>query len=138
VLFSPLLQQPIDQNYSTFLLLFSLISLILVLISIIVLWTIFEKAGKPGWAAIIPIYNIIVFLDMVGRPWWWLLLTIVPGVNFIIGLILMFDLARVFGKGAGFAIGLILLQPLFLLILAFDNSEYVGMQGPPVSPLIEG
>lgn len=138
MLFSPLLQQPIDQNYSTFLLLFSLISLILVLISIIVLWTIFEKAGKPGWAAIIPIYNIIVFLDMVGRPWWWLLLTIVPGVNFIIGLILMFDLARVFGKGAGFAIGLILLQPLFLLILAFDNSEYVGMQGPPVSPLMEG
>jgi hypothetical protein len=137
VLLSPLLQQPIDQDYTTLLVIGGLISLILALISIIVLWTIFEKAGKPGWAAIVPIYNIIVFLDMVGRPRWWLLLTIVPVVNFIIGLILMFDLARVFGKGAGFAIGLILLQPLFLLILAFDNSEYVGVQGPAVSPLME-
>jgi hypothetical protein len=123
VLFSPLIQQPIDQTNTTALLITGLISLVLAIISIIIYWTIFEKAGKPGWTTIIPIYNVIVFLDIVGRPRWWFILLFVPLVNVIISLMLMFDLARVFGKGAGFAIGLIVFAPLFLLILAFDDSR---------------
>jgi hypothetical protein len=61
-------------------------------------WKIFEKAGKPGWAAIIPIYNILVQLEIIGRPWWWLLLLFVPVANVVIGIMLLFDLAKVLAK----------------------------------------
>jgi hypothetical protein len=57
------------------------------------MWRIYEKAGKPGWASIIPIYNILVQLEILGRPWWWLLLMFVPFVNIVIGIIIIFDLA---------------------------------------------
>jgi uncharacterized membrane protein YoaK (UPF0700 family) len=100
--------------------------LILLLIVIISLWKIFEKAGEPGWAALIPIYNVIILLKIVGRPIWWLVLLLIPFVNIIFGIILYLDLAKAFNKGTGFAIGLILLGIIFLPILAFDSSEYVG------------
>ena len=135
MLISPLMQQPIDQTDTTLLLISALIGVILLVITVIVYWTIFEKAGKPGWAALVPIYQFIVFMDIVGRPRWWWILLFVPLVNIIISLILSFDLARVFGKGTGFAIGLIVLQPLFVLILAFDDSRYIGPDeaGSPVT-----
>lgn len=104
----------------------SLCSLALALVIIIALWVLFQKAGKPGWAAIIPFYNIWVLLEVVGRPGWWLLLYFIPFVNIIIGFILMFDLAKAFGKEGGFAIGLILLPIIFLPILAFGDAQYVG------------
>ncbi|MCG2790922.1 MAG: DUF5684 domain-containing protein, partial [Actinomycetia bacterium] len=56
------------------------------------MWKIFTKAGKPGWAAIIPIYNTLVQLEILGRPWWWLLLMFIPVVNFVISIIIIFDL----------------------------------------------
>lgn len=89
-------------------------------------WKIFTKAGKPGWAAIIPIYNIIVFLEIVGRPLWWIVLMLIPLVNIVIGIMLSIDLAKSFGKGTGFAVGLILLSPIFLLMLAFGDARYQG------------
>lgn len=134
--FSPVLQQPIDQIDSTILWISLLISTILTIVVIIIYWTIYEKAGKPGWAAIVPIYNLIVFLDIVERPRWWFVLLLIPLVSIVVGLIVMFDLARVFGKGPGFAIGLILLSPLFLLILAFDSSQYIG-SGTAVTSLTQ-
>ena len=69
--------------------------------SIVCLWKVFVKAGKPGWAAIIPIYNIITELEIIGRPWWWLLLLFIPLVNIVIGIIVIFDLAKVFGNCGG-------------------------------------
>ena len=90
------------------------------------LWQIFTKAGKPGWASIIPFYNIIVLLEIVGRPWWWLLLMFVPFLNFVIAIIVYIDLAKSFGKGVGFAIGLLLLPFIFFPILAFGSAEYLG------------
>lgn len=89
-------------------------------------WRIFEKAGKPGWAAIIPIYQTIVQLEILGRPWWWLLLMFVPIVNVVIGIMIIFDLAKVYGKGTGFGFGLLFLSFIFIPILAFDNSKYLG------------
>ncbi len=94
-----------------------------------VYWRIFEKAGKPGWAAIIPIYNILIMLSIVGKPWWWFLLFFIPGVN-IIFLVWMVNLLSLsFGKGVGFTLGLLFLKPIFYPILAFSNAEYKGPAG---------
>lgn len=89
-------------------------------------WKIYEKAGKPGWAAIIPIYNTIVGLEIIGRPWWWLFLLMIPLVDIAIGIIITFELAKVFGKGTGFGFGLLLLPFIFIPILALDDSRYLG------------
>lgn len=90
------------------------------------MWRIYVKAGKPGWAAIIPIYNILVQLEILGRPWWFLLLMLVPLVNVVIGIMLLFDLAKVFGKGTGFGFGLLFLPFIFIPILALGDATYKG------------
>ena len=100
--------------------------LIVVGISIAAMWKIFTKAGKPGWAAIVPIYNLIVLFDIVGRPLWWIVLFFVPFVNFVIAIILVVDLAKVFGKGAGFAVGMLLLPIVFYPMLGFGSAQYLG------------
>src|SRR5438552_18445193 len=82
-------------------------------------WKIFTKAGQPGWACIIPIYNLYVWCKIVGRPWWWILLMLIPFVNFIILIILIIDLAKRLGTGVGFAIGLLLLPVISFPILGF-------------------
>ena len=87
-------------------------------------WRIFEKAGKPGWAALIPIFNTLTQLEIVQRPLWWVFLMFVPGVNLIITVIIIFDLAKVFGKDNGFAFGLLFLAPIFVPILALGNAVY--------------
>jgi hypothetical protein len=89
-------------------------------------WKIFTKAGQPGWACIIPIYNLYVWCKIVGRPWWWILLMLIPFVNFIILIILIIDLAKSFGKGVGFGIGLLLLPIIFFPILGFGSAQYQG------------
>jgi hypothetical protein len=68
-------------------------------------WKVFTKAGQPGWASIIPIYNVYIWCKVVGRPGWWVILLLIPFVNFIIGVILSIDLAKSFGKGVGFGLG---------------------------------
>jgi hypothetical protein len=100
--------------------------LVIIVIGIAGLWGVFTKAGKPGWAAIIPIYNFIVMLRIVGRPIWWIILCLIPLVNFVIGFILILDLAKSFGKGGGFAIGLLLLPFIFYPILGFGSAQYRG------------
>ena len=86
-----------------------LVWLVLVVVMIASTWKIFTKAGQPGWASIIPIYNLIVVLQIVQKPLWWIILCFIPLVNFIIMIIIAIELAKSFGKGGGFAIGLILL-----------------------------
>lgn len=90
------------------------------------LWVIFTKAGQPGWAAIVPIYNIVVLLQIVGRPVWWVVLMLIPIVGFIIGILVALDLAKSFGKGAGFGIGFVLLPFVFAPMLAFGDARYQG------------
>ncbi len=105
---------------------FGLISLAIIVLIVASLWKIFAKAGEPGWAAIIPIYNAIVLLKIVGRPLWWLLLMLIPFVGLIFAFIVVFDLARAFGKGGLFALGLIVLGPIFYPVLAFGDAKYQG------------
>lgn len=94
------------------------------------IWRIFEKAGKPGWAALIPIYNIIILLEIIGKPWWWLLLMIfVPIGNIIWGIWAINLLSKSFGKNEGFTVGLIFLSIIFYPILGFGTSEYQGPAG---------
>ncbi len=100
------------------------IYLLLAIVFIVAEWKIFEKAGKPGWAILIPIYRIIVFLDIIEKPWWWLLLFLIPGVNIIFGIWATNLLSIKFGKGVGFTVGLLLLSPIFILILGFGDAKY--------------
>jgi uncharacterized protein DUF5684 len=90
------------------------------------MWKVFTKAGKPGWAAIIPIYNLIVLLQIAGKPLWWILLMLIPVVNIVIAILIWVGIAKAFGKGTGFAIGLLLLSPIFVPILGFSDARYVG------------
>jgi hypothetical protein len=89
-------------------------------------WKVFTKAGKPGWACIVPFYNLIVMLEIVGRPIWWLVLFLIPFVNFVIAIIVSIDMAKAFGKGTGFGIGLAFLPFIFYPILGFGNARYHG------------
>ncbi len=101
-----------------------LIGLAIVVLVIASLWMTFTKAGKPGWGAIIPIYNVILLLQIAGRPIWWIILLIIPVVNLVVGIIVSIDVARNFGKGVGFGIGLALLGFIFYPILGFGSAEY--------------
>ena len=93
-------------------------------------WVVYVKAGEKGWKSLIPIYNFYVLLKIVGRPGWWLILLLIPFVNIVIWIIVQLDLAKSFGKGVGFALGLIFLGFIFMLILAFGPAEYEGPAGP--------
>ncbi|HEU0092529.1 MAG TPA: DUF5684 domain-containing protein [Vicinamibacteria bacterium] len=105
---------------------FFLVWLAVVVLVFVSLWKIFEKAGKPGWAGIVPIYNLIVWLEIVGRPIWWVVLMFVPCVGIVVGIILCIDLAKSFGKDAAYGIGLALLGIVFFPMLAFGDARYVG------------
>lgn len=107
----------------------SLVSLVISLLMIVALWKIFTKAGQPGWAAIIPFYNLYILLKITGKPGWWLILFLIPLVNIVIGLLVLIALANAFGKGTGFGLGLFFLSPIFFLILAFGDAQYVGAEG---------
>jgi hypothetical protein len=108
-----------------------LIYLAFVIMILASVWKIFAKAGKPGWAAIIPIYNWVILLEIVGRPVWWIVLLLIPCVNIVIMCILAVELAKSFGKDIAFAIGLILLGVVFIPILGFGSAKY---EGPVNSP----
>jgi len=89
-------------------------------------WLVFTKAGRPGWAAIIPIYNTYILLKVAGKPGWWLIGLFVPLVDLIIWILIYDGLAKNFGHGVGFTVGLIFLPFIFLPILAFGRAEYIG------------
>jgi positive regulator of sigma E activity len=111
-----------------------IIWLALAILMIASFWRIFTKAGKPGWASIIPFYNIYVMLQIAGKPGWWLILYFIPLVNLIIGIIVIVALAQSFGKGAGFAVGMIFLGIIFYPILAFGDARYLGPRGAAPAP----
>jgi len=103
----------------------------IVLIAIVAMWRIFTKAGQPGWAVLIPFYNLYVYTQMVKRPGWWMLLYFASAIPVIgsIGVLIVsimdsLRLAKLFGKTAGFGVGIILLGIVFLPILAFGDADY--------------
>lgn len=111
---------------------FALVSALLIpiiiiwVIMVIAHWKIYEKAGKPGWAAIVPIYNIIVLLEIVGKPIWWIFLFLIPCVNIIFAVWTVNLLSKSFGQSEGFTVGLLLLGVVFYPILGFGNYQYLG------------
>lgn len=104
----------------------SVIGLILYIIMVVANWKIFTKAGKPGWASIIPFYNYYVLFEIAGMNGWMFLLLLIPIVNIVMAIMLYLNLAKAFGQSTGFAVGLILLNPIFMLILGFGSAKYVG------------
>ena len=101
-----------------------LFALVVLLVLIAAMWKIFDKAGEPGWAALVPIYNLVVLLKMIDKPLWWILLFVVPCVNIIAAVLLAIELAKVFGKGIGFAIGMVVLPFVFYPVLGFGSAQY--------------
>ena len=101
-----------------------IIQLLIVVMIVAAFWKTFEKAGKPGWASIIPIYNLIVLLEIAGRPLWWIFLLFIPLVNIIFSIVMHIDIAKNFGKSAGFGVGLALLGIIFYPILGFGDARY--------------
>ena len=106
------------------------IVLIVWLINIIFQWKVFVKAGKPGWAALIPIYNVIVMFEIAGLPAWNVVLLFVPLLNVYILVKADINLSKNFGKPGMFALGLIFLPIVFWGILAFDSSVYIPVMTP--------
>ena len=94
---------------------------------IVAMWKIFEKSGEPGWAAIIPFYNLYVLFKITWGNGWKFLYLLIPIAGFVFGIITVVKLAKAFGKSGGFAVGLIFLSVIFYCILAFDQSIYLGV-----------
>jgi hypothetical protein len=109
-----------------------LLYLAVIVLMIASMWKVFTKAGQPGWASIVPIYNGVVLMEIAGKPGWWVLLMFVPVVNIIINIIAMIGLSEEFGKGGGFAVGLIFLPVIFLPILAFGDAQYQAGSARPM------
>ena len=103
----------------------SFAALVIIVFEIAAVWRIFVKAGDRGWKAIIPIWNTLIVLKIVGRPWWWIFLYLIPIVWWIVYIIVYYDLAKSFGKSTGFAVGVIVLPFIFVPILGFGSSQYV-------------
>ena len=108
--------------------------LAIMIIMIVGMWKMFEKAGREGWKSIIPIYNMYVLTEIAGLNGWLFLLCLIPGVGALVWTIMVsLKLAPAFGKDTAFAIGLILLSPIFYLILGFGSAKYVLGGAPAAS-----
>ena len=104
-----------------------LVALALAVVLIIGLWKVYVKAGQPGWAVLIPFYNVYILLKIAGRPGWWLVLCLIPLVNIVIALMVAIDVAKAFGQSAVFGVILLfLLSGIGYLVLGFGNYKYVG------------
>ena len=120
-----------------------LVWLVVAIVSIVALWKIFQKAGKPGWASILPVYNSWVLFELVGYPGWWALLTLIPIVNIfpaIMAIITQFKLAKLFGKSDVFAVMNVLFPVVTLPMLAFGSATFQGRGGPAAAaaPVMNG
>jgi len=107
------------------LLFFFIIYFGVIALMIISMWKVYEKANKPGWAAIVPIYNLIIMLEIAKKPTWWVAMYFVPIANIVFMIMTMNAVSKNFGKDEGFTVGLVLLGVIFWPILAFGSARYV-------------
>lgn len=108
------------------LVIYYIIVIAVTVLMLVALWKVFVKAGKPGWAAIVPFYNAYCLFDISFGKGWLFLLMLIPCVDVVIGIIMLVKLANAFGKTGGFAVGLIFLPVIFLPVLGFGDAEYLG------------
>jgi hypothetical protein len=114
---------------------FGIIAAVFAVIGIVIMWKFFAKAGQPGWASIIPIYNVYVLVKIAGRPGWWTLLVLIPIVQIIPLIFISLDIAKSFGKDTVFGIvGLFLFSIVGYAILGFGNAQYRGPAGLAGAP----
>lgn len=118
-------------GFMGFLATYSIVLIVVGILTIIAQWKIFTKAGEAGWKCLIPIYNLVILFKIAGlSPWWVLgyLAAIIPVVGVFIAagisIYLMISLGKAFGKSTGFIVGLVFLNTIFTLILGFGSSEY--------------
>lgn len=97
---------------------------VVIVLMIAGMWKVFEKAGQPGWGAIIPIYNVYLLILIAGKPAWWLILYLIPFANLIALILVTVGVARNFGQSDGFAVGMIFLPFIFYPILGFGSATY--------------
>ena len=112
---------------------YGVLFLVFVVPAIAGMWKVFDKAGQPGWAAIIPIYNLIVLFQITDKPIWWIVLYFIPCVNvvsIVFNILVCIELAKRFGKDTGFGIGLAFLGFIFFPILGFGSAQWQGPGGP--------
>jgi hypothetical protein len=100
--------------------------IICLVIEIVGAWHMFEKAGEPGWAAIIPVYNYLIAIKIAGKQWWYILLMLIPVVNLVVYIMILDGLSKNFGKGTGFTVGLFFFRFIFIPILGFGKAVYTG------------
>lgn len=103
-----------------------LIYLAILVLTVAGLWKMFEKAGKPGWAAIVPIYNIVVIIEIIGKPLWWILLWLIPCVNIVIGIWGMNLLMKSFGKDSLYTVLALFFPFIIFPVIGFGNDPYLG------------
>lgn len=103
--------------------------LALVVVYIVSLWQLFTKAGEKGWKSLIPIYNTLIWLKIVGKPWWWILLFLIPFVNIVFAIIVTHETSKSFGHSVGMTLLLLLLPFIGYPYLAFGSSKYLGPGG---------
>lgn len=103
--------------------------LAVMLLTIAGMWRVFSKAGQPGWGCLVPIYNVYLMCRIAGRPGWWLIMFFLPVVNIIFSIMVVVGMAKNFGKGAGYAIGLLLLPFPFYPMLGFGGAQYLSDGG---------
>ncbi|MDF7822962.1 DUF5684 domain-containing protein [Pontiellaceae bacterium B12227] len=106
-----------------------ILEIALIVLAVIGMWKLFAKAGHPGWAAIVPIYNTCVLCDIGGKPMWWVLLMFIPIVNIVVSILVVIGVAKNFGRGVGTILGLIFLPYIFMMILGFGSAEYNKIEG---------
>lgn len=103
------------------------VAVALLLVIAVSLWRVFTKMGQQGWTGIVPVLNFVSIGVLAGRAWWFGVITIVPCIGFFFVVVLLHDLAKMFGHGILFTIGLVVLPFVFLPYLAFVPSQrYVG------------
>ena len=110
---------------------FIFVMFVLVALVVLSVWKVYQKAGRPGWASIIPFYNYTVMLEIVSYPVWWVFLMFVPVVNIVIGVLMLNRISRVFGKGRWFTVGLLFLPFIFWPLLAFGKVTYKNTYAEP-------
>ena len=103
-----------------------LIGLAVAVVQIVGIWYMFVKAGEPGWAILIPIYNYLVMIKIAGKPWWFILLLLIPFVNIVIVILVLHGISKNFGQDGGFTVGLFFLGFIFFPILGFGKAKYIG------------
>ena len=107
---------------------YAILSLAISVLTLVAMWKLFVKAGRAGWKCMIPFYNTYCLYDIAWGNGWLFLLMFVPCVNVVVGIMMLFKLAKAFGQGTGFGFGLLFLNTIFILILGFGSAEYVGPQ----------